>query len=454
LWIPHVREVSRSRGRLMLAFGVFANLAVLAYFKYLNFFLDITNVCFGWDMCIGKVFVPLAISFHTFQQISYLVEVYRGTDYEANYLDYSLFVTFFPQLIAGPIVRHHELAPQFRKPSTYVPHYENLSVGLTLFFFGLAKKVLCADSVAHYADAVFSAASNGQPVTFFEAWLGVSAFTLQIYFDFAGYSDMAIGLARMFGVRLPLNFNSPYKARNIIDFWRRWHVSLSRFFRDYLYFPLGGNKNGLLSQSVNVLIVMALCGLWHGAGWSFVIWGLLHGIFIVIAHSWGRVRGSEPMLPTWVGTALTMVSVMVAWVFFRAENVWIALDILRSMVGLNGISLPSILQSHGSVATWVSPGPVQFSGFFPLLNETIYREILATAWICSLGFLCLFCPNTLELLGRFHPALGYRAYQVVCLGRSVPQWQPRLVFLVITLLIACFSLSEMGHEREFIYFQF
>ncbi|MCG8098700.1 MAG: MBOAT family protein, partial [Candidatus Thiodiazotropha taylori] len=278
--------------KTLLIIGVAVNLSLLGYFKYTNFLVDQINIVAGTEFNIERIVLPLAISFFTFQQIAYLVDAYRKETNEYNFLKYCLFVTFFPQLIAGPIVHHKEMLPQFDQDSIYKINNHYLALGLTIFSIGLFKKVVLADNVAVYANLIFSAAENGEPLSFFEAWVGALAYTFQLYFDFSGYSDMAIGLAYMFGIKLPINFNSPYKATSIIDFWRRWHITLSRFLRDYLYFTLGGNKMGLVRRYANLFITMLLGGIWHGAGWTFVFWGMLHGFYLMVNHAWRKFRSS------------------------------------------------------------------------------------------------------------------------------------------------------------------
>ena len=261
--------------------GIGLNLGLLAWFKYANFLAASINNLAGTSLSFGDIVLPLAISFFTFQQIAFLVDAYRGLADEPNIGRYGLFVTFFPQLIAGPIVHHAEILPQYAQRDSIRLKADNLSIGLTIFAVGLFKKVVFADSMGAYADTVFQAAALGDTVSFVSAWAAAAAFSLEIYFDFSGYTDMAIGIARMFGVRLPLNFDSPYKSTSIIDFWRRWHITLSRFLRDYLYYPLGGNRNGTGRRYGNLMVVMLLGGLWHGAAWTFVFWGALHGLFRV-----------------------------------------------------------------------------------------------------------------------------------------------------------------------------
>jgi D-alanyl-lipoteichoic acid acyltransferase DltB (MBOAT superfamily) len=272
--------------KLLLAFGLAVNVATIGYFKYTLFFAEEIAARFGLALEVGQIVLPLGISFFIFQKIAYLVDAYRGEVRAGGFLSFALFVSFFPQLIAGPIVHHSEVIPQFGQKSTYRPNLDNLSRGIGIFVLGLAKKTVLADTIATYATPVFRAAQAGAEPTLFEAWGGALAYTFQLYFDFAGYSDMAIGLALMFNIRLPINFNSPYKATNIIDFWRRWHITLSRFLRDYLYIPLGGNRHGVARRYGNLMLTMLLGGLWHGAGWTFIVWGGLHGMFLFMNHFW------------------------------------------------------------------------------------------------------------------------------------------------------------------------
>ena len=302
----------------ILTLGITINIGLLGYFKYANFFVDQVNWAVGSNFQFKMILLPLAISFFTFQQITYLVDVYRYETKEHNFLHYCLFVTFFPQLIAGPIVRHKEMLPQFARDDVYVFNYQYLAIGLAIFTIGIFKKVIFADGMAVYANPVFNAAETASVLTFFEAWVGALAYTLQLYFDFSGYSDMAIGLAYMFGIKLPINFNSPYKSTCIIDFWRRWHITLSRFLRDYLYIPLGGNRKGSVRRSFNLLLTMLLGGLWHGAGWTFVIWGMLHGFYLLINHAWRKLRTDVFTWPEKMGRAevgiyhmLTLLAVVI-----------------------------------------------------------------------------------------------------------------------------------------------
>ena len=272
--------------KLLLTCAIISNLLLLGYFKYANFFIENLNHLAGSALTISEFILPLGISFFTFTQIAFLVDTYQGKVKEYNFIHYALFVTYFPHLIAGPVLHHKEMMPQFKEPSTYFFSYENLLAGLTIFFMGLFKKVVLADGIAEYVGPVFAAPAAGIPLTFLDTWGGALCYTLQLYFDFSGYSDMAIGLSRLFGVTLPLNFHSPYKSVNIIEFWRRWHMTLSHFLRDYLYIPLGGNRKGNVRRHLNLIITMLLGGLWHGAGWTYVLWGGLHGLYLVINHGW------------------------------------------------------------------------------------------------------------------------------------------------------------------------
>jgi D-alanyl-lipoteichoic acid acyltransferase DltB (MBOAT superfamily) len=356
----------RQRRRFaLLCFAVGTDLLVLGYFKYANFFLDTVAQLSGRPLGALGVILPIGISFFTFTQIAYLADVFAGKVRERNPLHYALFVSYFPHLIAGPVLHHAEMMPQFALPQIYRPRLENFAIGLAFLVVGLAKKVLLADSWTPLADDLFDSPATAA-LQSGEAWRGVLAYTLQIYFDFSGYSDMAVGLSLLIGVRLPYNFNSPYKATSIIDFWRRWHMTLSRFLRDYLYFPLGGNRHGSLRRYLNLMITMLLGGLWHGASWSFVIWGGLHGVYLAINHAWrflreglaGRSTAAAPAALRIAGrtlaVTLTLLSVVVAWVFFRAHSGAEALRILGSMCAAPASPLAP---THGiELATLVSLG--------------------------------------------------------------------------------------------------
>ena len=362
--ILRARAAGTGSAKAWLAFAITVNLAALAYFKYADFFLRSINEVAGAEIPLLGVVLPLGISFFTFTQIAYLVDVYAGKVVERNPVHYALFVTYFPHLIAGPVLHHAEMMPQFRDPTIYRPRLHSFVIGLAFLLMGLAKKVLIADSVAPFANAAFDS-SHAVTLTTFAAWLGVVAYTLQIYFDFSGYSDMAVGLSLLIGVRLPYNFNSPYQAWNITEFWRRWHMTLSRFLRDYLYVPLGGNRHGQFRRYINLMITMLLGGLWHGASWTFVIWGGLHGLYLVVNHGWQWMRARIGLLQpreggSWAGRAagiaLTLLCVMVAWVFFRATDLGTAISILKSMFGIDvgADSRPLPIDLTDSSLIWIA----------------------------------------------------------------------------------------------------
>lgn len=343
MWIAKAgTRYEDGRKKQLLILAIAANLALLGYYKYANFFVASVNAVAGTGWGLGDILLPLGISFFTFTQIAFLVDTYRGEVKEYNFIHYTLFVTYFPHLIAGPVLHHKEMMPQFARATTYQINWSNVATGLMLFTLGLCKKTLWADPLAVYADAIFNGVSAGMLPTIYEAWCGALAYTLQIYFDFSGYTDMALGIALMFGVRLPINFNSPYKAVNIIEFWRRWHMTLSRFLRDYLYIPLGGNRKGKGRRYLNLFITMLLGGLWHGAGWTFVIWGALHGIYLMINHAWHALRrmvGQDPTQPlSWpihiFSGLLTFIAVILAWVFFRANDFNSAAVFIKAMFGI------------------------------------------------------------------------------------------------------------------------
>ncbi|HQT27478.1 MAG TPA: MBOAT family O-acyltransferase, partial [Burkholderiales bacterium] len=320
------------KGKRMLIPGLLFNLALLGYYKYAHFFLSNIDRLAGFDWQIGRIVLPLGISFFTFTQIAYLMDVKRGEAREYSFSHYLLFVTYFPHLIAGPILHHKEMMPQFEKGKG--PSFEDFSVGMTIFFVGLFKKVLLADGISVYVAPVFGAHASGIEPTFVDAWFGALAYTFQLYFDFSAYSDMAVGISRLFGITLPVNFYSPYQAVNIVEFWRRWHMTLSRFLRDYLYIPLGGNRKGKARRYLNLMVTMLLGGLWHGAGWTFVIWGGLHGFYLVLNHGWHALK-ERMSLPSFgffgkvFGVALTFLAVVAGWVFFRAANLASAFSVLR-----------------------------------------------------------------------------------------------------------------------------
>jgi alginate O-acetyltransferase complex protein AlgI len=426
------------RRRAIGTFGVGLNLALLCYFKYTNFILDSLNTLTGAPLPFVNIILPLGISFFTFQQIAYLVDVMRGAKVERDIVSYTLFVSFFPHLIAGPLVHHAEMIPQFKRGRT--GRSSVLAArGLAIFAAGLFKKVVIADNLAQFVSPVFAHLDAGGGVTTSWAWLATSAYTLQIYFDFSGYSDMAVGLALLFGIRLPVNFRSPYKATSIIDFWRRWHITLSRFLRDYLYIPLGGNRLGEIRRYLNLLVTMLLGGLWHGAGWNFLIWGGLHGLYLCVNHLWQAWRGDRAsesgLFAKAFSWAITFAAVVLAWVFFRAKTLDGAWQMLSSLFGFEA----------GSSA-YASPGILRLMDLPLLVGEPILLAIGAAAVALALA-IALGLPNVPQLF-------GYREYRRAPERTSLLRWRPNAAWALVSALALAISLFGMWQRLEFLYFQF
>jgi D-alanyl-lipoteichoic acid acyltransferase DltB (MBOAT superfamily) len=441
------------RRKWFLTFGIAANLGLLAYFKYANFFVDNWNALGGPTFHVSRIILPIAISFFTFQQIVFLVEAYRGEAGDYDFLHYALLVTFYPHLIAGPIVHYREMLTQFTRRNVTRFHASHFAVGVTIFCIGLFKKVVMADGVAPFANSIFDAAAGGAPLTPHEAWTGALAYTFQLYFDFSGYSDMAIGLARMIGIRFPMNFNSPYKSINIIDFWRRWHITLSRFLRDYLYIPLGGNRKGRIRRYANLLITMLLGGLWHGAGWTFVIWGGLHGLYLVINNMWQALRerlGLTRSTPVGRGTArvLTFGCAVIAWVFFRAQGFAAARTMLGAMFGGSASVAVGSLAPHATHQRLSA-----LERMFP--NELIDPHS-ALWWIGTLGLIAWFAPNTQQIMARYRPVLEHKLVDAMALRNRWLLWRPTYAWSAVVALLSAAALVTLwiGSNADFIYFQF
>jgi len=375
----------------ILIFGIIFNLSLLGFFKYTDFLIENFNLAFGSNAELLKLALPLAISFFTFQQIAYLVDSYRQETKEYDFLNYALFVTFFPQLIAGPIVHHKEMMPQFTNTRNKVKNYRNIAMGLFIFSIGLFKKVVIADTFAVWATQGFDVATT---LNLFEAWATSLSYTLQLYFDFSGYTDMAIGLALLFNIRLPINFNSPYKATNIQDFWRRWHMTLSRFLRNYVYIPLGGNKKGEFRTYNNLMATFVIGGLWHGAGWTFIFWGFLHGLALIVQRFWSKLGFK---LWTWLAWLITFNFVNIAWVFFRAKEWDDAVKVLGSMFSSNDIVLPTFLASKFD---FLSSHGVEFGAAATNLSAAA-KDVF---FLLAIGLiLILFTKNSMEKLELFKP---------------------------------------------------
>jgi len=308
----------KPRSKIWLTMGVAFNLGLLMVFKYTDFFILNVNSLFGASMPLQHILLPIGISFFTFQQIAYLVDVHKEKVEKPGLINYSLFVSFFPQLIAGPIVHFKNVIPQFLANKLEFPSREKIQTGISFFAIGLFKKVFFADQIGLIADKYFDVVLNDGWLHGFYAFIGVLAYTLQIYLDFSAYSEMAIGLGLFFGIRLPDNFKNPYYSANIVDFWRTWHITLSTFLKDYLYIPLGGNRKGKTRRNINLMITMLLGGIWHGAGWNFFIWGGLHGLYLLINHNYRRLLPVH--VPKLLGCIITISVVMFAWIFFRAQS--------------------------------------------------------------------------------------------------------------------------------------
>jgi alginate O-acetyltransferase complex protein AlgI len=403
----------KSSRTLWLIAGVTINLAALGYFKYANFFLDNIAMATGWTASVHRIVLPIGISFFTFTQIAFLVDCQRGEARHYRFVDYLLFVTFFPHLVAGPILNHKSIVPQLESREFGRPTSSAIYAGFLFFSIGLFKKIAIADSLAPLVQPVFS---NITHLGMIEAWTGALLYTFQLYYDFSGYSEMAVGLAFLMNVRIPINFDSPYKATSIIDFWRRWHISLSNFLRDYLYIPLGGNRRGETRRYVNILITMLLGGLWHGAGWTFAAWGALHGASLAMNHMW---RATKLRLPSVVAWLLTFVVVVIGWVFFRAPDISSAVHMLATMAGLHG------QPSWESIAV--------FFRFGQTASHVLPDPLTAMGWIAVLSIWVIIAPNTQDLV-------------------LTPRPRPALAAGAAVIFVG--AVLNLDRVSEFLYFQF
>ncbi|MCV3348828.1 MBOAT family protein [Campylobacter sp. RKI_CA19_01128] len=437
-YLANLILLNRGGVKLLFYSGVLFNLALLSFFKYTDFLLENFNVFFqivqlDFNIPLPHILLPLAISFFTFQQIAFLVDCYKRTNieglksentYKINILDYALFITFFPQLIAGPIVHHKEMMPQFKSMlwnNSILINWENIAKGLFIFSMGLFKKVYIADSFALWANAGFKIVENGGTLNIFEAWATSLSYTFQLYFDFSGYCDMAIGIALFFSIKLPINFNSPYKALSISDFWRRWHITLGKFLKDYLYIPLGGNRVSKIINLRNLFIVAFVSGVWHGAGWGFVIWGVLHGLAMVLHRIYSFIttnaKFKESIIYKIFAWFVTFNFINLAWIFFRSENLQGAINLLKAMFGITWMELP--IKWHR-----MKESLAQISGS----NETLIYII-----VCMI--LCIGFKNSIEKLENF------KASYINSL------------LVMLFLYIALITLGVVPYT-EFIYFNF
>ena len=475
-WLQNASEAPEQAGArsAILILGIAFNIAFLGYFKYTNFLLSASNDLAGTDFVLRQIVLPLGISFITFQKIGFLIDVNSRRIKSFTLREYLLFVLFFPQLIAGPIVHYREMMPQFQISSGRLER-TGLAVGLTMICIGLFKKVVLADGVSVFVAPAFASASLGH-APLVSAWTAALGFTLQIYFDFSGYSDMAAGLAYCVGVRLPLNFYSPLQATSIIDFWSRWHVTLTRFLTAYLYNPillrltrrrLAKGLPGLSGRNTRIgvflqllaaptLLTMLISGIWHGAGYVFALWGLLHGVYLVINHAWrlaasrlwpDKKRYSQIMTP--VGFMLTFTAVVIAMVLFRSPDVHTAASIYKGMLGMGGVELPQlIIEKLGDKGVHLAhvvsaPGVSTLQYLQPLL------------WIGALLSIALLLPNSIQFMRQFEPVLDAKQRPATTgLARLSLQWNPTLPWAIVICALAAAAVMRMGGPSEFLYWQF
>jgi alginate O-acetyltransferase complex protein AlgI len=467
---------SARASKAVLLLGVSFNVIFLGVFKYTDFMSSAINDVFGANLVLRHIILPLGISFITFQKIAFLVDVQAGKVRSFTFQDYCTFVLFFPQLIAGPIVHYREMMPQFHGASCRFDS-EDFAVGLTLLSLGLFKKIVLADHIAPLVTPLYQQAATEGGTSFLMAWMAALGFTLQLYFDFSGYSDMALGLARFFGIRLPQNFDSPLRASSIIDFWLRWHMTLTRFLTAYVYNPLQlwltrrrlakgqrgfSGPNTQLGAFLTLLMLptiltMFISGFWHGAGYGFIVWGLLHGLYLTVNHGWrlvaaqlwpGRERYVRVMKP--VGWILTFISVTVSMVFFRSTTMTSAVDIIKGLTGLNGIALPQALFDRSGQLG------VAFHrlGVTSVQSWSVQDFAQLAIWISVLMFIALVCPNTLEILSHYEPALGVKPQSTKPGIARVLQWNASLPWAIAVAGIAAIAIVSISGPSEFLYWQF
>jgi D-alanyl-lipoteichoic acid acyltransferase DltB (MBOAT superfamily) len=419
-----IKNHQRIPAKVYLLIGVAINLAILAYFKYKNFFYETTNFLLETETQIVPLVLPLAISFFTFQQIAYLVDIYQGKISPGKFVNYVAFVAFFPQLIAGPIVHYRGINQQFNATRWRIFDGNLFNKGVMLFSIGLFKKIILADSLASFSNPVFDSAMGGEQITSLNAVIGMFSYSFQLYFDFSGYADMALGIAAMFGILLPINFKSPYRATSIIDFWQRWHITLSHFLRDYIYIPLGGNRKGVSKKHSNLLITMLLGGLWHGAGWTFVLWGGVQGLLLVLNNCWSSVDFKIPVV---IAVPLTFITVSLAWVLFRAENLESALSVYHALLQPQGV-VTGLTQAWNNLSV---------KAMLEMRTETAY------VWLVFSTIIVLILPNS-------HTFVEFHKHDKV--EKSSPS-VIKGVFCGILLFIALNHMTAVS-VSEFLYFNF
>lgn len=418
-----MNRIHSNRGKKwLLTLGILFNVSLLGYYKYADFFISNVNTLFASNYALLHLILPLGLSFITFQKIAYLVDTYRGETKNYSFATFSLFATFFPQLIAGPIVHHKEVIPQFEDEKNKRIILSNVNMGIFIFLVGLTKKVAIADTVALWANDGYQ---HYQNLTFIESWITSLSYTIQLYFDFSGYCDMAIGLALLFNIKLPVNFFSPYKARNIQDFWKRWHMTLGRFLTQYIYIPLGGNRKGKILTYFNVFIIFFISGFWHGAGWTFIIWGVMHGLASILLRLWGI---TNIKLPYWVSWFITFQFVNVAWVYFRATSIEQANTIIMKMFTPNWSEFTSFF-TH----------PIRnfsYSATFKLPLIAINNPKVVVLSIVLLLLVSFLAKNSIQLMKEFKPKWSYI---VAC------------QFMLAMVLV---SIYMMQKNNVFLYFNF
>ncbi len=393
-------SLGRKSTKKMLTFGIIGNVALLGYFKYTDFFIENFNWALNKDVDLLHLALPLAISYFTFQQIAFLVDSYRGETKEYDFLNYALFITFFPQLLMGPIMHHKEIIPQFQTKWKSFIRWENVSLGLFIFAIGLAKKCLLGDPLTDYAQYAFD---NAQKLSMIEAWYASVSYVLSYYFDLSGYADMAIGIGKMFNIDIPKNFNSPYKARNFADYWKRWHITLSRFLGDYIYKSLGGNKSLVWVMYLNIMITFFVSGFWHGAGWNFVVWGLLNGIFVVMAH---MMKKANLQMNYYLAWFLMFFGLIITRILFVSNDFGDAWYVTTTLFDISNLRF----------------------------NDLFYVDLyLQSFYIVLALFIALACKNSMEISQNFKPNFKY-------------------IFYTMILLTA--SLFTFSDAKEFLYFQF
>ncbi|MBT7696216.1 MAG: MBOAT family protein [Desulfobacterales bacterium] len=407
-------------GKWTLGFGILVNLILLGYFKYTIFIISNINNAFNTSITSPDILFPLAISFFTFQQIAFLVDSYHNETGKTNIIDYFLFISFFPKLISGPIVNHKEMMPQLLKTNNIHPDWKNIFTGIILLSIGLFKKVIIADNLAEYVSLGFD--STTQTLTFLESWCSSLSYTFQIYYDFSGYTDMALGAGYIFNIKLPINFNSPYKALNIQDFWDRWHITLSHWLREYLYIPLGGNRNGSFNTYRNILITFLVCGIWHGAGWTFIIWGMLHGFGLALHRFY---KNFDIRIPVFIAWLTTFLFINCSWVFFRANSLNDAMKVLKGMAGLTGIVLKS---EYSTSLSFLSEYGIEFGNWASYNAKSGYFIT-----ILFIGLISVFAKNSIDMKTGFKPSLKY-------------------IFIAVTSIVI--SVLQFSKTSDFIYFNF